>query len=1290
MKKILLLSLLLCAGVQQIWADYVTDIVVIGHDSERQVGYLYDNYKGAGWIGIDRDLNDGAGGHYIHLVYKTNKSPQNSGTPITDLYLWSATYAGPDSFVRDGRTYYRIGADGDDTFKSHGGDMNCEAGGNWIQLYYTKDRYKPHRYVTSLSIDSNSSGCIGENGGSTPGDLNRGAGGDDIFLHFSVDYEGWREHMSNSFSHVNGNTIYIESEGELAKLARDVDNGNDYFGKTIVLNRDLDLSMYNWNPIGYLSFVNDKPEGGFKGNFDGRGHTIRGLYVERDEHNSGLFGCIVGGYFWGGAYYQEGCEYIKNLNIVDAYVHGNLNVGGLAGYVYGEFTIENVMTQGNIYGNNYVGGVVGYAKRTYHFLDQDTDLPNTVSIKDCAFLGNTVSGSNANAIYGTLQSDMQTKKYKNYYANLSSPGNPNTYRLSAVNNKSLPEDINVNYECSGSYWYNGIAYCKGGSYVMYDVTSNSVAYDLLSTSVNGQQMGVKDHFNIEEGTDYTIEVYYEETGITGSGSEADPYILTTGKQWSQLCRMVSRGQQFDGLHFKLGADIEVTTPMPDFRGTFDGDGHTLTVSLTPSEPDYGPFCCATDATFKNLHVAGTITTDQTSCAGLVGSVFGTTSIINCRSSVTILSSTPGISSHGGFVGTIGYTNVNVSIDGCLFDGKILTVGDTSSDGCGGLVGDKRNNSTLSITNSLYAPAELADGEQEAKDNSYTLARYTDGAAPSIGNAGYTRPLGTAQGVSGTDTKPLGMGDAVETYNVSGITRYNNGLEHHGWWYLGTPVIDLADDAPNSSIISEAADIFTDKLVNATLRGRSIYHDGKWNTICLPFDVTLAGSLFEGYEARTLAGASINNDTLTLNFSDPVETLIAGTPYILKKDVETTDADLIIRTAKDWDAFVASMNDGNEYSGVNVLLTADITVSTPAAPKNHPFRGTFNGNGYTLTFNSTTQDQYWAPFRYAAGATFVNVHTAGTINVRHNYASGLVGHPSSTITFRNCRSSVDFVCTANPVAAGFIGYAGVTLNNTFTNCLFDGSFTNNSISDAIIRAFQYNWVFTEFDFNIYNNCLANPKSISGNNISYAPYFDYEKCEVNNSYYYPMFPYTGKSLGTSVGDMTNMELAAALGDGWEVKDGKVTPLVKKVNAGGIITNPTFYDLAVTAAEPTRITPGLTAGTEGDGSVTFCGTYDPVEIGEEGDNTMLYFSDNNTLYWPNGAMTINPFRAYLQLNGATAQTRSIVLNIGGETTAIEVGGVKEVRDDSWYDMSGRRLVGKPTAKGFYINNGKKVVIK
>ena len=96
---------------QRAWAEqeYITDVVVIGHDSGKQIGYLYDNYKGAGWICLDKDLNNCAGGHYIYLVYKTNNSPQNSGTPITDFYLWAADSPGPASFQHMGRTYYRVG-----------------------------------------------------------------------------------------------------------------------------------------------------------------------------------------------------------------------------------------------------------------------------------------------------------------------------------------------------------------------------------------------------------------------------------------------------------------------------------------------------------------------------------------------------------------------------------------------------------------------------------------------------------------------------------------------------------------------------------------------------------------------------------------------------------------------------------------------------------------------------------------------------------------------------------------------------------------------------------------------------------------------------------------------------------------------------------------------------------------------------------------------------------------------------------------------------------------------------
>ena len=54
--------------------------------------------------------------------------------------------------------------------------------------------------------------------------------------------------------------------------------------------------------------------------------------------------------------------------------------------------------------------------------------------------------------------------------------------------------------------------------------------------------------------------------------------------------------------------------------------------------------------------------------------------------------------------------------------------------------------------------------------------------------------------------------------------------------------------------------------------------------------------------------------------------------------------------------------------------------------------------------------------------------------------------------------------------------------------------------------------------------------------------------------------------------------------------------------------------------------------------------------------------------------------------------LVGANGEVTRIGTldTATGELSFDGWYDMSGRRLDGKPTKKGLYINNGKKVVIK
>ena len=78
-----------------------------------------------------------------------------------------------------------------------------------------------------------------------------------------------------------------------------------------------------------------------------------------------------------------------------------------------------------------------------------------------------------------------------------------------------------------------------------------------------------------------------------------------------------------------------------------------------------------------------------------------------------------------------------------------------------------------------------------------------------------------------------------------------------------------------------------KTVDVGFPDRLLYRDGDWNTICLPFDLTVAGSPLDGagVTVKTLKGASLDDEgTLTLTFTEGSETEIkAGVPYLIKWD-----------------------------------------------------------------------------------------------------------------------------------------------------------------------------------------------------------------------------------------------------------------------------------------------------------------------------------------------------------------------------------------------------------------------
>lgn len=93
----------------------------------------------------------------------------------------------------------------------------------------------------------------------------------------------------------------------------------------------------------------------------------------------------------------------------------------------------------------------------------------------------------------------------------------------------------------------------------------------------------------------------------------------------------------------------------------------------------------------------------------------------------------------------------------------------------------------------------------------------------------------------------------------------------------TRSISLSDNASNDELLED-----NDELpANVTLTGRTLYKDGSWNTLCLPFDMEgFSGTPLEGATVKTLASSSFAGGTLTLNFENAT-TIEAGKPYLVK-------------------------------------------------------------------------------------------------------------------------------------------------------------------------------------------------------------------------------------------------------------------------------------------------------------------------------------------------------------------------------------------------------------------------
>ena len=184
-RALLVLALALTVPVMAGAADFITDVMLIG-GNKSETDNLKATLQGNGWHLIEKDLNAGASGDYIFLLYKTadNTDGYNPGY-ISGFYLSdSRDFHGEEHF--EGRTYTLVPYDGGDHFKKVQGDLNSKANGADIHLFYTRDLFPGNRAVTSISFDDSDTDALGANGSNTGYDLNNSSGGEYIYMHYTT------------------------------------------------------------------------------------------------------------------------------------------------------------------------------------------------------------------------------------------------------------------------------------------------------------------------------------------------------------------------------------------------------------------------------------------------------------------------------------------------------------------------------------------------------------------------------------------------------------------------------------------------------------------------------------------------------------------------------------------------------------------------------------------------------------------------------------------------------------------------------------------------------------------------------------------------------------------------------------------------------------------------------------------------------------------------------------------------------------------------------------------------
>ena len=571
----------------------------------------------------------------------------------------------------------------------------------------------------------------------------------------------------------------------------------------------------------------------------------------------------------------------------------------------------------------------------------------------------------------------------------------------------------------------------------------------------------------------------KEFTIVWSETDTDEYTIHNAAEWNVFCDCLNDNDtynRFSGKTVQLGADITVTRMAGGsnhaFTGTFDGGGHTLTLAYgtadAPVDAQFvAPFVEVTGgATFRNLTIAGTIYDGYTASGehnigGLIGHLFGTVTIEHCTSlveihakvgaggfvglcehsvsfndchSAAVIRSADG--SNSGFVAWSRASEYTIAFTGCLFDGKLLQQGGSGSLN-GGFIGWTGSTKTVTITNSLCAPAPLATGETMASSGSATFARGWN-ATNKPTNSYYTAAFEIAQGkathtvAAGTDVtiEAIALTGTATQYTVSGITAYSGG---------------------------------------GLQRGQTLYY-GSDDQLSLTL-TTSAQCDQPGYQyGYTASAGTLSGSTLTMPDQDvTISVALAPIDWATVNKGNSVDPYMIYN--KDQLLLLAHRVNGtngetaNEYSGKLFKLGADITFTYDADEgddydENYEaiggyynstyryFKGNFDGANHTVSGIRIRKDGSGIDYIYQglfgridSGASIYDVHLTDARITGFQSVGGIVGYNVAGYIWRCSVTDSYITATGNANYGTICGRSDDTYrlrNNYYHGCTVNGT------------------------------------------------------------------------------------------------------------------------------------------------------------------------------------------------------------------------------------------------------------